>query len=116
MKGSQLGEFEELVLLVIGVLYPEAYGLNIRSEISSQTGRVVAIGAVHSALNRLEEKGFVKSTLAGSTHERGGRRKRLFSISSAGKLVLKRSREQRNALWDQIPELTWKGISYEGSR
>lgn len=112
MKGTELGEFEELVLLIVGVLYPEAYGLSIRQEIASQTGRKAAIGAVHSALNRLEKKGFLKSELAEATHQRGGRRKRLFQITAAGKRALEKSREQRNALWNQIPDLAWKDLNY----
>ncbi len=112
MKGTQLGEFEELVLLIVGVLYPEAYGLNIRTEITSQTGRKAAIGAVHSALNRLESKGYLTSELAEATHARGGRRKRLFQITSTGKQALEKSREQRNSLWNQISDLAWKDLNY----
>ncbi|MTI39171.1 PadR family transcriptional regulator [Fulvivirga lutimaris] len=112
MKGTQLGEFEELILLIIGVLFPDAYGLNIRSEIINQTNRKVAIGAVHSALSRLEDKGFVKSALSDATHERGGRRKRLFQITAAGKKAMESNYELRNNLWDQISELTWRGVNY----
>ena len=90
MKGTQLGEFEELVLLIIAVLSPDAYGLSIRQEIPKQTKRNVAIGAVHSVLNRLEDKGFVKSSLADATHSRGGRRKRLFQITAVGKEVMEK--------------------------
>lgn len=111
MKGTQLGEFEELVLLIVGVIYPEAYGLNIREEIISQTKRKVAIGAVHSSLSRLQEKGFLKSDLAEATHERGGRRKRLFSITASGKRALERNHELRNGLYNQIPEIALKGLN-----
>jgi PadR family transcriptional regulator PadR len=90
MKGTQLGEFEELVLLVVGVLFPEAYGLSIREEIINQTKRKVAIGAVHSALSRLEEKGFLQSNLAENNHE------------------------LRNSLFNQIPELALKVIKLSG--
>lgn len=116
MKGTQLGEFEELVLLIVGVLCPEAYGLNIRQEILSQTGRKVAIGAVHSALSRLYDKGFVKSELADATHERGGRRKRLFQITASGKRAMEKNHEMRNSLWNQIPDLAWKGLNYGGNK
>ena len=108
MKGTQLGEFEELVLLVVGVLFPKAYGLNIREEIISQTKRKVAIGAVHSALSRLDEKGFLESELAEGTHERGGRRKRLFKITASGKQALEKNHELRNSLFSQIPEMALK--------
>ncbi len=116
MKGTQLGEFEELILLIVGVLYPDAYGLNIRQEILSQTGRKVAIGAVHSALSRLHDKGFLKSELADATHERGGRRKRLFQITAAGKRAMEKNHEMRNSLWNQIPDLAWKGLNYGGTQ
>ncbi len=112
MKGTELGEFEELVLLIVGVLYPEAYGLSIRQEIAAQTDRKAAIGAVHSALSRLEKKGFLKSELAEATHERGGRRKRLFQITAAGKKALEKARDQRNSLWNQISDLAWKDLTY----
>lgn len=114
MKGTQLGEFEELVLLIVGVLHPEAYGLNIREEIISQTKRKVAIGAVHSSLSRLQEKGFLKSELAEGTHERGGRRKRLFSITANGKRALEKNHELRNGLFNQIPEMALKGLNLSG--
>jgi DNA-binding PadR family transcriptional regulator len=112
MKGTNLGEFEELILLIVGVLFPEAYGLSIRQEIKKQSGRAAAIGAVHSALNRLEEKGFLTSELADATHERGGRRKRLFQITAAGKRALETNHELRNSLWNQIPDLAWKNLGY----
>ncbi len=112
MKGTEIGEFEELILLIVGSLYPEAYGSHIRTKIAEQTGRKVALGGIHSALHRLEKKGFLTSALAEETHERGGRRKRLFQMTSAGKQVLQHTRSLRNSLWDQIPELAWKDIKY----
>jgi DNA-binding PadR family transcriptional regulator len=114
MKGTQLGEFEELVLLIVGVLFPEAYGLSIREEIINQSKRKVAIGAVHSALSRLQEKGFLESNLAEGTHERGGRRKRIFSITASGKKALENNHELRNSLFNQIPALALKTIKVSG--
>lgn len=110
MKGTHLGEFEELVLLIIGVLYPNAYGLAIKQEIANQTNRSPAIGAIHSALSRLEDKGFLKSHLADATHERGGRRKKLYEITASGKQAVEYNRSLRNTLWNQIPELAWKKL------
>ena len=111
MKGSYLGEFEELILLLVAVMHDDAYGLAIQERFESQTGRSAAIGAVHSALNRLEEKGFLNSQLDDATSERGGRRKRIFSVTAAGKKALETSKELRNNLWDQIPEVSWKGLN-----
>ena len=114
MKGTNLGEFEELILLMAGVLYPDAYGLSIRKEVMEQSERSVAIGAVHAALSRLEDKGYLKSHLADATHERGGRRKKLFVITSVGKKALEKNRALRNSLWDKIPEIAWTGLTYDG--
>ena len=103
MKGTHLGEFEELVLLIVGILYENAYGVTIAEEIEKQTGRTVSISAVHTALYRLEEKGFVKSALGGATQARGGRRKRIYLITAAGKAALSEVRLMRNRLWELIP-------------
>ncbi len=103
MKESRLGEFEELIMLIVGILDNEAYALNISEEFELQTKKSTAIGAVHSTLSRLEDKGFLTSEMGGATSERGGRRKRIYSITAAGQKVLERSRELRISLWDQFP-------------
>ncbi len=105
MKGTHLGEFEELVLLIVGVLMDQAYGVTVAEEIEKQTGRKVSLSPVHSALYRLEKKGFVRSELSGSTQTRGGRRKRIYQITAAGKSALDQVRIMRNNLWDMIPEV-----------
>ena len=109
MKGTYLGEFEEIVLLTVGVLYDDAYGIAIMEEIEKQTGRAVHISAVHSALHRLEEKGFVSSRMGEATQERGGRRKRLFTVSVAGQKALKGAKALRNRLWQLIPDIAFEG-------
>src|SRR5258708_1836416 len=105
MKGTYLGELEELVLLTVGVLYKEAYGVAVMEEVEKQTGRKVNISAVHSVLTRLEEKGFVKSQMGGSTEERGGRRKRIFSLTVAGRKSLDDVNAIRSQLYNQIPKV-----------
>ena len=107
MKGKNLGELEELVLLMVGALADGAYGVAIMDEIEYQTGRRLNISAIHSVLKRLEAKGYLKSEMGGATSERGGRRKRIFTISSSGRLVLEQVRDVRNQLWDRIPKLTF---------
>ena len=92
-KGAYLGEFELVVLLALVRLDNSAYGLNIRREIEHRTGRPVAIGAAYATLNRLQEKGYVRSWLADPTPERGGRRKRFFRVEPAGEAALQRSLE-----------------------
>ncbi|WP_339757798.1 PadR family transcriptional regulator [Algoriphagus aquimarinus] len=105
MKGYNLGELEELILLTVGILDQEAYGVAILEEIKNQTGRKVNISAIHTVLNRLEEKGFLKSYMGGATEERGGRRKRLFSISASGRAAIEEVKNVRNKLFDQLPPL-----------
>lgn len=103
MKETRLGEFEEVILLLVGILGEEAYSFKVAEEFESQTGRSVSIGAVHSTLNRLENKGFLKSAMGKSTAERGGRRKRIYTITAYGKRILETSREFRLLLWNQYP-------------
>jgi PadR family transcriptional regulator PadR len=105
MKGTYLGEFEELVLLTIGMLQEEAYGVAIKMEIEARMNRKPSIGALHSALNRLQEKGFIESKEGGATQIRGGRRKRFYTITSYGKQALTHSNELRNQLFNLIPNL-----------
>ena len=106
MANEKLGEFEELVLLMIVLLKDEAYGLAICEELRQQTGRSVTIGAVHATLVRVERKGFARSHLGDPTHERGGRRKRLFELTAYGKKILFQSCEMKINIWRQIPELS----------
>jgi len=110
MKGTNLGEFEELVLLTIAALLNEAYSVGICDELERQTKRSVKLGVVHAVLNRLEEKGLVKSKLGEATQTRGGKRKRYYSITSSGKAALVKSKEVRDQLWSMIPELSLKRI------
>lgn len=104
MKGTHLGEFQELVLLSIGVLYPEAYGVGIKEEIYAKTGRKVTLSTVHAALNRLEKKGLIKSELGEATKIRGGKRKRYLTITPYGIKMLSESRAQREQFWNAIPK------------
>jgi DNA-binding PadR family transcriptional regulator len=105
MKGTYIGELEELVLLTVGILYKEAYGVAVMDEIEKQTGRSLNISAVHAVLTRLEEKGFLGSGMSDATAERGGRRKRIFSLTASGKRVLEETKEMRNQLFNQIPKI-----------
>lgn len=104
MKGTQVGEFEELVLLIIAILGDSAYGVAIRNELESQSGRKISIGAVHAATNRLEDKGFLESKFGEVTLQRGGKRKKLYKVSSLGELSMQGSKDLRNRLWGMIPQ------------
>ncbi len=110
MKGTNLGEFEEVVLLTIASLLDEAYSVNIVDEIGRVTGRKTKLGVVHAVLKRLEDKGLITSELGEPTKERGGRRKRFFQVSHVGKIALLKSREQRDRLWSMIPDVVFQGV------
>ncbi|MFT6054564.1 MAG: DNA-binding PadR family transcriptional regulator [Roseivirga sp.] len=105
MQRINLGEFEELVLLIVAIRNGNAYGISVMEEIENQTERKINISAVHSALDRLEGKGFLESEVGGATAERGGRRKRYFKVTVAGSTTLNFIREQRNKLHEQIPNI-----------
>jgi DNA-binding PadR family transcriptional regulator len=114
MKGANLGELEELILLTVGILYKKAYGVAVMDEIEKQTGRNLNISAVHAVLQRLEDKGLLKSEMSEPTGERGGRRKRLFFLTAAGKRSLEEANELRNQLFNQIPKvaLQFKSLGF----
>jgi DNA-binding PadR family transcriptional regulator len=104
MIETKLGEFEEVILLLVGILGEEgAYSFRIAEEFEAQTTRAVSIGAVHSTLSRLEDKGFLSSKMGKGTAERGGRRKRIYTITAYGKRALEASRDFRVSLWSQYP-------------
>lgn len=105
MAKEYLGEFEELVLTLVAALQEDAYGAAIADEIESRMKREVNLSAVHVTLYRLEDKGYVKSKLGGGTQERGGRRKRIFTITSAGMAMLRAMKEARVDLWKMVPQL-----------
>ena len=98
MKGY-IGEFEELVLLTIASLGEDAYGVSIKENIEKRSDRSISIGALHSTITRLEEKGLIKSWLGEPTQERGGRRKRFFEITHQGKISLHHVKDLRDELW-----------------
>lgn len=105
MGKEYLGEFEELVLTMVGILQEEAYGNAIVTEIRSRVGREANLSAVHVTLYRLEDKGLVKSVMGGATSTRGGRRKRIFQVTNAGLATLRSMKEARMDLWKLIPQL-----------
>lgn len=107
MKGNHIGELEELILLTVGILPNEAYGVSVFKELQDQTGRTVNISAIHAVLNRLEEKGLLSSHMGGSTNERGGRRKRFYTLSSAGRQAIEDMKQTRDKLYSQLPPLAY---------
>jgi PadR family transcriptional regulator PadR len=108
MKKFQLGEFEEVVMLTVGVLYKKAYGVSIKKEIENRLSRKVSVGALQTALKRLEKKGYLSSYAGESSQERAGRPKLYFEITAFGRKALVHSRDTRNELWSAIPEVALK--------
>jgi DNA-binding PadR family transcriptional regulator len=101
---DSLGEFEQSVLLAIAHLGDGAYGVPVRREIERRTHRTVAVGALYTALDRLERKGYVASRMSDPVPERGGRSKRYFRLRAAGATALRQARERINRMWDGLPE------------
>lgn len=110
MRKEYLGEFEELVLTMVALLEENAYGNAIVDEINSKIGREVNLSAVHVTLYRMEDKGYVTSEMGGASNMRGGRRKRIFSVTNAGLEMLQTLKEQRQQLWSLIPDLKFSTI------
>jgi DNA-binding PadR family transcriptional regulator len=96
--GSFIGEFEQVVLLAVARL-DDAYGMTVRREIERQTGRDVSIGSVYITLDRLLAKGYVAEHPGDPTPTRGGRSRRLFTLTKAGAAVLETARATQEAMW-----------------
>jgi PadR family transcriptional regulator PadR len=106
MPYDALGEFEQSLLLAIAHLGDEAYGVTIRNEIETRTGREIAIGALYTSLGRLERKEYVRSTMSAPTAQRGGRSRRHFTLRPAGAAALRQSRERLARMWEGLqPDL-----------
>lgn len=108
MKKTILGELEELILLVVAAGCEEAYGVSVCDQLKEQTGRSFTVSAVHTTLYRLEEKGFLSSRIGGATAERGGRSKRLFSLTAEGGKVLLDIQQMRTRMWQAIPHVKFQ--------
>ncbi len=105
MGKEYLGEFEELILTLVAALREEAYGASIATEIETTLKRAITLSAVHVTLYRLEDKGYIRSKVGGATKERGGRRKRIFTITHGGMAALKAMKDARLQLWNMVPQL-----------
>lgn len=104
MKETGLGEFQEIVLLTILILGEDAYGANIQNQISEQLGRSISRGALHAVFTRLSEKHYIESTYGGATAERGGRRKRFYTVTNLGKNALNEAKTIRDKMWSLVPK------------
>jgi PadR family transcriptional regulator, regulatory protein PadR len=107
MKEQSLGEFEELVLLMVAALHDEAYGVAILENPEEKLEKKVNISAIHVALKRMEDKGFVKSRFGGVTTDRGGRRKKFYVITALGKRMLDNQYALRVSIYKRIPKISF---------
>jgi PadR family transcriptional regulator PadR len=107
MKDQSLGEFEELVLLFVAALHDEAYGVSILENLEEKLKKKFNVSAVHVALKRMEDKGFVKSRFGGVTSDRGGRRKKFYTITALGKRVLDNQYSLRTSIYSKIPKISF---------
>lgn len=105
MNRTFISELEELVLLSVGVLSPEAYAYSIRLEIKDQVGKSLSLASVHTVLYRLEKDGLLRSELGGQSEKRGGRSKRLFSLTQIGVNTVRDIQEVRQAMWAKMPTI-----------
>lgn len=107
MAQHSLGEFEELVLLMVAALHDEAYGVSILSGLEKGLDKSMNISAVHVALKRMEDKGYVRSRFGGITEDRGGRRKKYYVITALGKRVLDEQFVLRSSIYNRIPKISF---------
>lgn len=107
MSQKTLGEFEEIVVMIVAILNGDAYSVGIIGEIEKRLNREVSLGAIQTVLKRLEKKGLLKSEFGSATNERGGKRKRLYEITAEGQEIIDQTRAQRNSLWEAMPRLSF---------
>lgn len=105
MKKYLLGEFEEIVLLATAILNKSAYGVSIKNEIETRLEREVSMGAMHTALIRLEDKGYIRSIRGEGTDERAGRPRNYYEITALGKRAIAYSKDSRDKMWEAIPKV-----------
>jgi PadR family transcriptional regulator, regulatory protein PadR len=103
MSRESLGHFELLVLLALMRQGHDAYGVPIAREIERSTSKPVILASVYNTLERLEEKGLIRSAVGQPTPERGGRRKRYFSMTTAGLREVRAAKKTLTILWQGIP-------------
>jgi PadR family transcriptional regulator PadR len=107
MEKYSIGEFEEVIMLTVAVLYQNAYGISIKEEIERRLNRKVSVGAMRTALQRLQDKGFLSSEFGEATAVRGGKRKRYYQVTLYGKKALEQIMLNRIHLWEAIPPMAF---------
>ena len=102
-----LGSLEEIILLIVLGMKEEAYGVSVAEKYQALMNKSISIPSIHTVLKRLEEKGFLVSSMGGATQERGGRKNRLYEITRYGYQCLVELQKTRNQLWAVIPNLSF---------
>ncbi|MCB0851457.1 MAG: helix-turn-helix transcriptional regulator [Bacteroidetes bacterium] len=107
MKVHSLGEFEELVLLTVAAQHDQAYGVSIKDALEEELDKKINISAIHVALKRMDEKGYVNARFGGITQDRGGRRKKFYVITALGKKMLDEQFDIRTKMYQKIPKISF---------
>ncbi len=110
MKKSRLGEFQELILMTVIVLQDEAYGNEIQRDLESRLSERLSMGAIQTALKRMEEKGFLTSHWGEATQKRGGKRKRIYAATNYAHQVLQEMKDIRSQLWEAMPQFATNNV------
>ena len=104
MKGERLGEFEEFTLLAVRALGDNTYAVPIQQYVEKVTARPISVGSIYAALARLEEKGFVRSAMSEAVAQRGGKSKRLYTVTPSGLRTARELHRVRERIWSSISE------------
>ena len=104
MKAERLGEFEEFTLLAVRALGDNTYGVPIQQYVEKATGRPISIGSIYAALARLEEKRFVRSTMSEAVAQRGGKSRRVYTVTPSGLGTARELHRVRERIWNAIAE------------
>ena len=104
MKGERLGEFEEFTLLAVRALGDHTYSVPIQQYVEKVTARPISIGSIYAALARLEEKGFLRSTMSEAVAQRGGKSKRVYTVTAGGLRTARDLHRVRERIWNTIAE------------
>ncbi len=104
MKGERLGEFEEFTLLAVRALGDNTYAVPIQQYVEKVTARHVSLGSIYAALARLEEKGFLRSTMTEAVAQRGGKSKRVYTVTPSGLRTARDLHRVRERIWKAIAE------------
>ena len=104
MKGERLGEFEEFTLLAVRALGDHTYAVPIQQYVEKVTGRPISLGSIYAALARLEDKGFLRSAMSEAVAQRGGKSKRVYTVTTSGLRTARDLHRVRERIWNAIAE------------